>query len=273
VTPGADGQTEAYSRSAARWAAGPDRVYYRPLGAALVGVLAGALAEPLAGRRVLDLGAGTGAVTAELVAAGAHVVALDRAPGMLAFRRAERPPAAVADAVALPVRAGTVAAVAAGCCLAHLSAPGVAVAEAATVLAPGGVVAASAFPTVWRDPLKAIVEAALLDGGWQPPPWYEALKAEGESATGAPGPFRALAVDAGLAGDVVELVVPIEFADATAVVDWRLGMAQTAPWVDGLEPHARDGLRAIAAAAVRAAVGDGPVRLEVPLLVLVARRS
>ena len=260
-----------YSAAAARWAAGPDRLYYRPLGAALVRSLVDALGRPLAGERVLDAGAGTGAVTVELEAVGARVVALDRALGMLAFRRADRPPAAVADACALPVRPGSVAAVAAGCLLAHLPEPAATLGELAAALAPGGVVAASAFPSAWHDPLKAVVEAALVAGGWQPPPWYRELKGQGESATGAAGPFRGLASAAGLTADVREVEVPVSMPDAEAVADWRLGMAQTAPWVDTLEPPARDGLRAAVAAAVRSAVGAGPVTIAVPLLVLLAR--
>ncbi len=269
--PASAGQAAAYSAAAARWAAGPDRVYYRPLGAALVRALGAALGRPLAGARVLDAGAGTGAVSVELEAAGARVVALDRALGMLAYRRADRPPAAVADAAALPVRPGSVAAVTAGCLLAHLPDPSSALGELAAALAPGGVLAASAFPSAWRDPLKAVVESALVAAGWRPPPWYEELKGAGESATGSGGAFRELAVAAGLSAEVAEVVVPITVDDADAVVDWRLGMAQTAPWIDGLAASDRERLRARAADAVRTAAGAGPVRLDVPLLVLVAR--
>jgi len=43
---------------------------------------------PLEGRRVMDLGCGTGRVTGFLAGRGAHVVAMDNAPGMLAHCRA-----------------------------------------------------------------------------------------------------------------------------------------------------------------------------------------
>ena len=43
---------------------------------------------PLSGRKVLDLGCGTGRVTAFLATRGARVVAMDNAPGMLARCRA-----------------------------------------------------------------------------------------------------------------------------------------------------------------------------------------
>jgi trans-aconitate methyltransferase len=265
---GTAGQTDAYSRSAARWAAGPDRVY-RPLGVALVDALAGCLPRPLAGRRALDLGAGTGPVSAALAARGARVVAVDRAVGMLALDRHGRPPAVVADADALPVRPRSCAAAAAGCLLAHVADPGTALAAVAAAVEPGGVVAASAFPTAWRDPLKAAVEAVLVAHGWRPPGWYEAMK--GSAATGAAAPFRALAEDVGLAAEVAELSVPVELPSAGAVVEWRLGMAHAAPWFDGLRADRRDAVQADAVEAVRTSAGAGPVRLDVPLLVLLAR--
>jgi trans-aconitate methyltransferase len=210
-------------------------------------------------------------VSDELLAAGAQVVALDRAPGMLAFRRAERPPGVVADAAALPVRPAGLAAVAAGCCLAHLPDAVSALRQLGSTLTEGGVVAASAFPTAWRDPLKAAVEVPIVAAGWRPPPWYAALKCEGASATGEPGPFRDLAAAAGLEAEVRELVVPVALPDTAAVVDWRLGMAQTAPWVDTLAPAAVARLRAAVADAVRTVAGVGPVGLDIPLLVLLAR--
>jgi demethylmenaquinone methyltransferase/2-methoxy-6-polyprenyl-1,4-benzoquinol methylase len=56
-----------------------------------VGALHGAVAEAAASRpgaRVLEIGCGTGAVTARLVARGAHVTALDQNPEMLERARA-----------------------------------------------------------------------------------------------------------------------------------------------------------------------------------------
>ncbi|MEU8634955.1 class I SAM-dependent methyltransferase [Amycolatopsis sp. NPDC048633] len=56
--------------------------------------------EPAAGVRVLDLGAGTGKLTATLVAVGADVTAVEPDPAMLAELRGELP-----DVRALPGRA------------------------------------------------------------------------------------------------------------------------------------------------------------------------
>lgn len=83
---------------------------------------------------VLDLGAGTGILTRQLVAAGLRVVAVDRSAAMLA--QADRSlPRAVADATALPIRSGSC-----GACVAatafHWFATPAAVAEIRRVLDP-----------------------------------------------------------------------------------------------------------------------------------------
>jgi ubiquinone/menaquinone biosynthesis C-methylase UbiE len=81
---------------------------------------------PLAGARVLEVGAGTGRILRLLAGAGARVAGFDRAPAMLAIARAhirdERLDAAVAlaDAVALPVRGGWADAAVAGWVFGHL---------------------------------------------------------------------------------------------------------------------------------------------------------
>lgn len=75
-------------------------------GAGLVELLA-----PQPGERILDLGCGTGRLTAEIAAAGAETIGLDSSPGMIDRARADHPSLAwqVADArdfsVATPVDA------------------------------------------------------------------------------------------------------------------------------------------------------------------------
>jgi ubiquinone/menaquinone biosynthesis C-methylase UbiE len=67
---------------------------------------------PIAGARLLEVGAGTGRVTRLLARAGARVVAFDRSPAMLAIARAQvdreglAVALALADAAALPVAGG-----------------------------------------------------------------------------------------------------------------------------------------------------------------------
>lgn len=64
------------------------------------------LLAPRPGERILDLGCGDGALTVELVAAGATVVGIDSSPEMIASAREKGLDAHVADAAALDVDGG-----------------------------------------------------------------------------------------------------------------------------------------------------------------------
>ncbi|WP_413760353.1 class I SAM-dependent methyltransferase [Streptomyces sp. MMBL 11-3] len=98
--------------------------------------------ETAPGPRVLDLGAGTGKLTAALVAPGAEVVAVEPDPAMLAELRRALPEvrALPGSAESLPLPDGSVDAVLAGNAL-HWFDMAVAGPEIARVLAPGGVLA------------------------------------------------------------------------------------------------------------------------------------
>jgi SAM-dependent methyltransferase len=221
----------AYSATAGAWSAGPERVY-RPL----ADVLVAAAPVPLAGRLVLDLGAGTGVAGRAVRARGGRVVALDAAHGMVA---AGEVPGAVADARHLPVRDGSVGAVVAAFCLNHVDPPATALREARRVTTTGGCVLASSYGSETGHPARPAVEAALTAAGWSPPPWYLAMKhgpaAELETVDGMARAARA----GGLEPDVDEVEVPIPGLDAADLVAWRLGTAQAAPFLAGLPPDAR----------------------------------
>ena len=94
------------------------------------------------GPRVLDLGAGTGKLTATLVAVGAEVVAVEPDPAMLAELHGVLPEvrALSGSAESIPLPDGSVDAVLAGHAM-HWFDMAVAGPEIARVLAPGGILA------------------------------------------------------------------------------------------------------------------------------------
>ncbi|GAB1511386.1 class I SAM-dependent methyltransferase [Actinophytocola sp. KF-1] len=91
-----------------------------------------------AGRRWLDVGCGTGALSAAVRAAGGTVVGLDPSRGFLSGS----PDVVVGDARALPFRTGWFDVVVSGLALNFVPAPDVALAEMARVVVPGGTIAA-----------------------------------------------------------------------------------------------------------------------------------
>jgi SAM-dependent methyltransferase len=246
----------AYESAAAGWPDGPERVY-----APLADTLVASATVPLAGSRVLDLGAGTGTAGLAARAAGARqVVAVDLAVGMLRRCRAPLHPLA-ADAVALPFRDGSFDLVVAAFCLSHLGSIGPALAEARRV---GPAIAASAFAPGWTHPAKAAVDDALRPFGYRPPAWHVSLKSQGEPQAGDPALLAEHAAAAGFKDvQVRTIVVPTGLSTPAQLASWRLGMANVAVFVRSLDAPRR---AAVWRAAERAVVGSEP--LVVPMVVL-----
>ncbi len=65
-----------------------------------------AMLDPRPGERILDLGCGDGALTAEIAASGAEVLGVDQAPDMVRAARERGLRAELADAMALPFAGG-----------------------------------------------------------------------------------------------------------------------------------------------------------------------
>lgn len=252
----------AYSLGADSWAEGPSLIYAR-----LAEMLVAASPRTFCGAMVLDLGSGTGLGSRAAIGAGARVIAADIAPGMLLVDRASRPPAAVADAVALPFRDDSFDVVLAPFSLNHLNDPSTGVREAARVLSLGGVLLASTYAADDDHPAKSAVEQALRELGWETPGWYDEVKAARacwdtvEAATAA--------IEGGGMAPVFVERRTVSFDDLTPVdlVAWRMGMAQTAPFV------ARLGERERAAAFERARVllAANPARLVRHVIFVAAR--
>jgi SAM-dependent methyltransferase len=255
--------TAAYDASAGDWADGPEQMY-GPLATALVEVADAVV--PLAGRVVLDLGAGTGVAGRAALAAGArHVICADLAIGMLRQCGAALHPVA-ADAAALPLRDGAVDLVLAAFSLSHLPSIAAGLAEIRRV---GLAVAASSFAPRWTHPAKTATDEALRAFGYRPPAWYDALKDETEPQAADAALLAELAVAAGFGDAEIRTVnVPTGLSTPAELAAWRLGMAHVAPFVRALDPGRQTELRRAAERSV-AAAGCGP--LTVGIGVLIAR--
>ena len=190
----------AYSATGAAWQRGPGRIYDR-----LAAVLVDRAPVPLRGGRVLDVGAGTGAASRAVLAAGAaSVVAVDAALGMLAHEAEDRPPAAVGDARALPFPARCFDGAVAAFSLNHIADPAAGLREMARVTRPGGPLLASAYAADDTHPVKAAVEAALTARGWEAEPWYVTVRED--TAPRLATAERAADAEDRLGGDVPPLV-------------------------------------------------------------------
>jgi demethylmenaquinone methyltransferase/2-methoxy-6-polyprenyl-1,4-benzoquinol methylase len=255
----------AYSATGSAWERGPARLYDR-----LAELVVSTLPVSVRGTAALDLGAGTGAASRALQAAGAaSVVAVDAAPGMLAHDARKRPPAVVGDALALPFATGVFDATVAAFSLNHLADPAAGLREAARVTRPGGALAASAYAEDDDHPVKQAVVAALAARGWTPEPWYRALQTDAAPKLATVDAARAAAEAAGLDAEAELTRVPFPDLDATALVAWRLGLAQHAPFVEALPTDAE---RAALADDAAARLGDGWPPLVRSIIILRAVR-
>lgn len=229
----------SYDRAAAAWDEGPGPLIYRPLADALIAHSP----VPLQNRAVLDVGAGTGVVSAALERAGARPIAIDFAPRMLAQRRQERPPSAAGDATRLPVRAAAVDGLASGFCFNHLPDPSSGFHEAQRVVRPGGVVLVSTFAAQPPHPAKAIVDAIVTEHGYVPPAWHLAVKQKIEPLTASADRLAAFAERAGLVEiEAVERAIDVGLDTAESLAAWRLGMANLASFLESLSDEQRRSL-------------------------------
>jgi SAM-dependent methyltransferase len=235
-----------YAGAAEGWASGAARVY-GPLAADLVA----AAPHPLAGRRVLDAGAGTGLASSALLRAGARPVALDLSLDMLHWGRSRRPPAVVGEVGRVPLRSGSVDDAVAAFVLNHLPEPQRALRELARVVRPGGAVLATVYANSFVSPLRDRIDEIAFAHGFAYPRWYRELKANWAPLLGTEELMAAAARAAGLgAVRAVEYRADLGLDRAVDLVDYRLGQAHVADWISGLSPARRSGVRAAAVAAV-----------------------
>ena len=255
------GVRAGYDAAAQDWADGPGPMY-APLARALVA----AAPVPLAGRLVLDLGAGAGVAGRAALAAGARrVVAVDLSEGML--RRGDGGCPVAADAAALPFRDGSFDLVVAAFCLNHLGSLATGLAEARRV---GAAMAASMFAPGWTHPAKDAVDDAVRSFGYRPPAWHTTL-APGSRASDPEVLARCAAAAGFTQVQASTAAVPTGLVTPAELVSWRLGMAHVAPFMHSLDPPGRAAVRRAAEQAVAAAAGADPLMpLVVSMVVLTA---
>jgi SAM-dependent methyltransferase len=248
-----EGIGASYDAASDGWRAGPVRMYAR-----MADVLAEHATVDVAGASVLDAGAGTGVAGEALRRRGAgSVVAVDLAPGML-----PRPPAlsTVGDLARLPFPDRAFDLAAAAFSLNHFEDPVPPMTELRRV---ADALVASAYAPEWDHPAKEAVEAVLQAHGFQPPEWYTFVRAD---ANPGPAELEAFARSAGYdTAHAVQVDVATGMDTAADLVDWRLGMAHTAPYVAGLPADEREQVRRDAEAAV-----SGMPPLVVAMIVLSA---
>ncbi|HLK77674.1 MAG TPA: class I SAM-dependent methyltransferase [Streptosporangiaceae bacterium] len=240
-------KADRYAGAGPRWATGAMLVY-GPIAAELVAMSP----HRLAGRTVLDVGAGTGAVSSALTARRAHPVAMDLSIDMLAWNARARPPCVVADIRALPLPAGRVDAAVAAFVLNHLRQPSAGLAELVRVTRPGGAVLAAVFSNASRSQARDRVDAVAQDAGWQVPGWYVDLKTTAVPILGTAGAMRAAADAAGLVGIVAgERPVDVGVTEPEQLVSYRLGQPLFASWLDRIGPRRAQEIASYAADAIR----------------------
>ncbi|MEE1808313.1 class I SAM-dependent methyltransferase [Streptomyces sp. BE133] len=161
-----EGRAESYARTFARLCA---HTVPALLDAAAVGP----------GTRMLDVGCGSGSVTAAAVGRGAFVRAVDAEPGMVGMTRRAAPEADVrcGSLPQLPYEDGEFDAVVANFVLNHVGRPLDALAEMRRITRPGGQVAV----TIWRVPGasgQALIGRAAEAAGLTRPQWLAAVDPE-----------------------------------------------------------------------------------------------
>ena len=210
-----------------------------------------------AGSRVLDVGCGPGALTAELVArfGSESVAAVDPTEGFVSAARERHPGVDVRQGVAeeLPFEDGVFDAALAQLVVHFMSDPVAGLRETARVTRPGGAVAACVWDMTGDDgPLAFFWNAAReLDDG---------SPGEGGRPGSAAGGLTRLFGEAGLAG-VHEEAISTTVEHATFDEWWEpflLGVGPVGVYVNGLDAARRSALRE----RLRARLGDGPFAVK-----------
>jgi trans-aconitate methyltransferase len=195
----------------------------------------GARAGRGAGRAAVDLGCGTGFVTASLARRGWRPIGVDLSAPMLGSARAVLPDAALirGRSEALPLRPATADLVTAGTAF-HWMAPAPTLAEVARVLRPGGWMAVFWRITVPDSQAAEVVTDVLAGRGIELPRGFTSDLASPETFTGT-----ALAAESRLRFESTVRLTGEEFAGYMSTVEWirRIAGQEHAAFLDDLRAH------------------------------------
>ena len=256
--------SSAYVGVAAAWDAGPSRVYD-----ALARAVVSAYPGDITGLRVLDIGAGTGAVSRALAERRAYPTAIDLAPDMVARLRDQGFTAVVGDIRTLPFADAAFDGAVTAFAISHVDDPGRVLAEARRVVRSDGVILVGVFATQTVNASKQVVDGVAEGFGFVAPEWYRRFKQELEPMCGTSPALESCARGAGIAEiRVEERVVDTGVSEPSDIVASRLGMAHLAPFVASLSGDRRQEL--IAAAVDAVALDPQPIRPAI--LILSGRR-
>ena len=204
------------------------------------------------GQRWVDVGCGTGVLTAAVVehADPATVLGIDASTAFVQLARERvndaRVRFEVGDAADLPLAAGAVGGVVSGLVLNFLPDAAAAVAEWRRVLSPGGLLGVY----VWDYAGEMQLMRRLWDAAAELDPAAADLDEGRRSPLCRPEPLRELVDGAGFADVQVEAIdVPTVFRDfGDYWTPFLAGTGAAPAYVAGLAPTARDRLRALLAA-------------------------
>jgi hypothetical protein len=83
--------------------------------------------------------------------------------------------------------------------------------------------------------VKAAVESAAREAGWQPPKWYAHVQAAAVPRLATVASAQVVLDASGLRGTVDKITVPFTDLGPDQLLAWRFGMAQLAPFVADLD--------------------------------------
>jgi SAM-dependent methyltransferase len=249
-----------YQGAAVAWARGPAVMYDRLASMAIARV-----AGSLRGTWVVDVGAGTGALSRALRTVGAIPVAVDTSSDMLSLIGDTAVSPVVGDMCALPFVDARFDAAVSGFAISHIDTPEQALIEMRRVVRPRGYVIAAVFGKAPDGASKDAVDEVAADFGFEPPAWYIGLKTRTEPLSNTPALLAERAGFAGLQGvEVADVIADSGLDTPESITAYRTGLAHIAPFVESLSQAQRTEFFECAVAAVRER--GQPVRPRVLIL-------